>query len=307
VILCAGALDTPKILMLSGIGPAEQLQKHSIPVIRDTPAIGTGLRDHMASPLIYAVKEGITDRASFYGNQKAMDGAMERWKQDGAGPWATVGCQGGIGFFKSDRITSSDEFRGLPAEEQHFLLRETVPHYEAFTHVPAHWFMPGLPEDYNYISVLAILLNNQSKGEVTLQSSDPSVPLRFDPKFLSHSFDRRVAIEAFRELFRVSKHPSSFLEAQIVGPQSDSDEDILGYWKQAGYSCWHMTGTVKMGHRDDHSAAVDSKFRVRGIERLRVADMSIVPLLTNNHTQATAYVTGVTCADTLIGEYNLAD
>jgi choline dehydrogenase-like flavoprotein len=307
VILCAGALDTPKLLMVSGIGPAEQLQKHSIPLIQDIPAIGTGIRDHMFCPLIYAVKDGITDRASLYGNQKAMDVAIEQWKKDGTGPWAIVGCQNGIGFFKSDRITSSDEFRSLPAEEQNFLLRETVPHYEAFTNTPMHWIMPGLPNDHNYISVLVLLLNNQSKGEVTLQSSDPSVPLRFDPKLLSHSFDCRVAIEASREIFRVAKHPSSFLEAQIVGPQSDSDEDILGHWKQAASSCWHMTGTVKMGHRDDPNAAVDSKFHIRGIERLRIADMSVVPLLTNNHPQATAYVTGVTCADTLIAEYNLAD
>jgi choline dehydrogenase-like flavoprotein len=306
VILCAGTLDTPKILMLSGIGPAEQLQKYGIPVIQDIPAIGTGLRDHMSSPMIYVVKDGITDRGSFYGNQKAMDVAMEQWKKDGTGPWATFGCQNGIGFFKSDRITSSDEFTSLPAKERNFLLRETVPHYEIITHAPMHrGRIPGLPEDYNYICAVVILLNNQSKGEVALQSSDPNVPLRFDPKLFSHPFDRRVAAEASRELSKVANHPSSFLDARIFGPQSDSDEDIVGHWKQAGFSTWHMTGTVKMGHRDDHNAAVDSKFCVRGIGHLRVADMSVVPLLTNNHVQATAYVTGVTCADTLIAEYNL--
>jgi len=92
-----------------------------------------------------------------------------------------------------------------------------------------------------------------------------------------------------------------------MAPASDSDEDILEYWKANLFSVWHMAGTVKMGRQDNagKEAAVDSRFRVFGIEKLRVADMSVVPVITNNHTQATAYVTGATCAEVLKAEYKL--
>ena len=92
----------------------------------------------------------------------------------------------------------------------------------------------------------------------------------------------------------------------MAGPKGDSDEDLLAYWEQTLSSSWHMTGTVKMGKPGDSDAAVDSDFRVMGIENLRVADMSVVPVLANCHVQAVAYVTGATCAEKLIAEYDLA-
>ncbi|MBZ6429868.1 MAG: GMC family oxidoreductase [Acinetobacter pittii] len=150
-------------------------------------------------------------------------------------------------------------------------------------------------------------MNEQSRGEVRLQSSDPEVPLLFNPRFLEDPFDRRACIEIYRHLLEVSSQECFAKDtiATLIGPASDSDEDILEFWKNFLSSSWHMTGTVKMGKIDASDAAVDSHFRVRGMENLRVADMSVVPVLTNNHTQATAYVTGVTCADVLIKEHGL--
>jgi choline dehydrogenase-like flavoprotein len=105
----------------------------------------------------------------------------------------------------------------------------------------------------------------------------------------------------------IAKHPAFAKDtvSTMVSPSSESDEDILEFWKNNLSSGWHMTGTVKMGKPGNAEAAIDSQFRVFGIEYLRVADMSVVPVLTNNHTQATAYVTGSTCADVLIQEYAL--
>jgi len=309
VILSAGALNSPKILMHSGIGPSDQLTKHSIPVVKDVPVIGQGMRDHMFCPLVYTAKDGHTDRAEFYGNQAAMDEALAQWKADGTGPWTKFACGGCIGYFKIAGLAETKEFQALPPAERSYLEKETVPHYELITHCPIHWFMPNFPMDsLNASSVLVFYANAQARGEVTLQSSDPDAPLRFDPKFLGTEFDRRVAIGSLREALRLVRHESyaKDTKAMLAGPSGDSDEELLAYWRQTISSSWHMTGTVKMGKKEDEDAAVDSDFRFNGIEGLRVADMSVVPVLASCHVQSVAYVTGITCAEKLIAQYSLA-
>jgi choline dehydrogenase-like flavoprotein len=307
VILSAGALDSPKILLHSGIGPKDQLDKFGIPVIVNAP-VGQGLRDHYFAPLIYSRTDTSTDRKEFYGNQTAMDSALDQWKTDRTGAWAKYGCETGIGWFKSGEISSSNEYKSLPAQEQQYLELPTVPHYEIMTHFPAHWFAPDYPTEHlNYATLAGFLYNSQARGEATLQSADPNMPLKFDPKVLSHPFDRRSAIETLRSAMRISEHPSFAKDtvATIAAPKSMSDEDILDYWKATVNSAWHMTGTVKMGDGTDPESVVDSEFRVRGIDNLRVADMSVLPVLPSAHTQVPAYLTGATCADVLIKEYGL--
>ncbi|KAI9374458.1 hypothetical protein BJX61DRAFT_498366 [Aspergillus egyptiacus] len=309
VILCAGSLEAPRILMHSGIGPAHQLEQYKIPVTLDVPAIGQNLQDHCFVPIVNTRVENSTQRKEFYGDEEAMASALEQWKKDGTGPWAKFACELGIGWFKLDRLTSSPEFQDLPKDQKRFLLQETVPHYEILTHFPIHWFIPGFAKEaLNYSCLLVFLFNSQVRGEVTLQSSDPKMPLRFDPKFLSHPFDRRAAIESLRDAFRITKYDGYVRDnvQELAGPKSDSDEDLLEYWRQNISSSWHMTGTIRMGKPGDADAAVDPEFRVMGIENLRVADMSVVPVLANCHVQAVAYVTGATAAEKLIAEYELA-
>lgn len=309
VILSAGTLNNPKILMHSGIGPRNQLESFGIPVFKDVPAVGQGLRDHMFSPMVFKRSDdAVTERAPFYGDQKVMDAALEQWKKDRTGPWAKFACEMGIGWFKLDKLVASDEFKALPAEEQAYLSKETVPHYEIITHFPIHWFIPGFPKDnINYSCLMSFYFHAQSRGEVTLQSADPDAPLKFDPKFLSTPFDRRSAIESLRETLRFAKFNGYAKDnvATLAGPASDSDEDILAYWRQTISSSWHMTGTVKMGKPTDADAVVDSSFRFMGIDNLRVADMSVVPIIASCHIQSVAYFTGMTCAEKLIAEYGL--
>ncbi|CDM34256.1 CAZyme family AA3 [Penicillium roqueforti] len=307
VILSAGTLDTPKILMHSGIGPAKELEKFNISVVNDLPAIGQGLRDHYLVPLVLARNPETNDRNSFFKDPAAMEAAMKEWLHDNTGLWNRYCCQIGTGWFKSDRITASPEFKALPTSVQEFLNRETIPHYEIATHMPLHCMKPEMFKDYSYSCLVAFMINEQSRGEVHLQSSDPDIPLLFDPRFLGHPYDRRACIEIYRHLLDVSRQECFAKDtiSTLMGPASDSDEDILEFWKNTLCSSWHMTGTVKMGKTGASDAAVDTRFRVRDMENLRVADMSVVPVLTNNHTQATAYVTGITCADILIKEYDL--
>ncbi|KAJ5633410.1 hypothetical protein N7490_009749 [Penicillium lividum] len=307
VILSTGSLDTPKILMHSGIGPAAELDKFDIPVIQDLPAIGQGLKDHFFVPLILMRNPETCDRNKFYGSEPAMAAALAQWEKDHTGPWARYGCQIACGWFKSDKVTSSQEFKNLPVSVQEFMNKDTIPHWELISGFPAHYAFPQLFQDYNYICLIAFLMNEQSTGEVRLQSANPDDPLLFDPKVLEHQFDQRAVVEIYKHLLEITRHPSFSKDtvSTLVAPESDSDEDILKFWKANVASSWHMTGTAKMGKEGDIHAAVDHRFRVFGVENLRVADMSVVPVLTNNHTQATAYVTGATCADILIQEYGL--
>ncbi|KAI8966129.1 putative GMC oxidoreductase [Daldinia sp. FL1419] len=309
VILSTGSVNNPRILMHSGIGPRAQLEKYGIPVIKDVLAIGQGLRDHMFIPIAYTRAEGTTDRASFYGSKKAMADALEQWKKDGSGPWAKYGCQLPIGWFKLDKLLASQEYQDLPAEEKALINDPTIPHYELLSHFPLHWFIPDFPDsNLNYSTLLVFLFNAQSRGEITLQSEDPDAAPRIDPKFLATAFDRRAAIEALRDALQFVKSEGYARDtvSTITGPASESDEDLLEYWRQAIGSSWHMTGTVKMGPPDSADAAVDHDFRLIGFSGLRVADMSVVPVLASCHVQAVAYLTGITCAEKLIAEYNLA-
>ncbi|KAL4744564.1 hypothetical protein BDW72DRAFT_212386 [Aspergillus terricola var. indicus] len=307
VILSAGSLDTPRILMHSGIGPADHLKEFGIPVFKDVPCIGQGMRDHPFVPICFLRNPSTNNRNAFYGSQEAMDAAMKQWLVDGSGPWARHGAQLMMGWLKSDTVTKSAEFAALPKDVQTFLNRPTVPHYEISAGFPLHMLAPELTKDYSYVCLLAFLMNEQSVGEVRLQSSDPEVPLLFNANFLAHPYDRRVCVESVRELLAVTNHPAFAKDTvnMILGPKSESDEDILEHWRNTVVSSWHMTGTVKMGKQGEQDAAVDKSFRFMGLNRLRVADMSVVPVLANNHTQATAYVTGSTAADVLIKEYGL--
>lgn len=307
VILSTGSLDAPKILMHSGIGPASELSKFNIPVIQDLPAVGQGLKDHFFAPLILMRNPETNDRNAFYGSKSAMDNALTQWEKDGTGPWTRYGCQIGCGWFKSDRITSSQEFKDLPTPVQDFMNKETIPQYEIASGFPVHNMFPQLFQDYSYMCMVALLMNEQSTGEVRLQSSNPEHPLLFDPKVLQHPFDQRAMVEIYKHVLELSQHPSFAKDtvSTVLAPASESDEDILQFCRANVSSSWHMTGTVKMGKDGDIHAAVDNRFRVFGMENLRVADMSVVPLMTNNHTQATAYLTGATCAEVLIREYKL--
>ncbi|KAK4178548.1 hypothetical protein QBC36DRAFT_367604 [Triangularia setosa] len=323
VLLAAGALDSPRILMHSGIGPTSELSQFNIPVISDLPSIGQNLRDHCFVPLVYKRSPNSTtplsSRSAFWSSQAQMDTALEQWKSNPGStpvnPWGKYACELGIGFFKLDpTLTTSNEFLSLPEKEKSFLNKETIPHYEVVTHFPMHWFLPGFPTNpgtntfIDYICLLVFLYNAQTLGCVTLQSSDPSVPLLFDPKFLGHEFDRRAAVESLREIVNFTQSEyfkqGVGVDGVIAGPKSAAgeratDEELLEYWRENISSSWHMTGTCKMGE------VVDNEFKVKGVEGARVVDMSVVPVLASGHTQAVAYVTGYTAAEKILREYGL--
>ena len=148
-------------------------------------------------------------------------------------------------------------------------------------------------------------MNPQSKGTVTLQSSNPVTPPPINPNFLTHPFDRRVLIDGMREAMRLQRAPVFACRTiKTLGPADDSDEAIWSHVKDNVMSSWHKSCTCAMG-KNETDAVVDSEFRVFGAEGLRVVDLSVCPFVMNAHTQSVAYVVGEIGAEVLAEEWGL--
>ncbi|KAL9115214.1 MAG: hypothetical protein Q9227_001008 [Pyrenula ochraceoflavens] len=281
IFLCAGALDTPKILMHSGIGPAAQLEKFGIAVLYDSPYIGQGLRDHFHCPLVLQRQEHTTKVPAFWRDPTNLANAQVQWDKDRTGSLSSLGCNFPLAFLKSEELYQSQEFQSLPEHEKTHLLQSTVPSYELGINVPYEGHFTDPLNAVAVVLVFVFCLNLQSRGSVTLQSSDFSAPLLYNPCAFSHPFDRRVAIEGIRTTMKtmLSAPFSDDTVRPINLPKSFSDEDIFEHVQDNALSTWHMAGTVKMGGEEDETACVDKEFRVRGVERLRVVDMSVFPIL----------------------------
>lgn len=302
VILSAGALDTPKLLMLSGVGPKAELNKHNIPIVADLP-VGVGLQDHLHVTMCIQIKDGADQRAA-WSTPEATEAARKQLALDGTGPLSTMYNSALVGFSKgSPSVYSSEEFNSLPEDVRTYLQRSTVPSYEFSAGCPAFYMDPTK----TYASALAFNMAVQSRGNVTLKSADPNDPPVSDPNFMSHPFDRLTMIDGVRRVHKWLTHPLMSPEpvAQLQVPKSDSDEDILDFIQKNGQSTQHMSCTCRMGKASDEAAVVTTDFKVKGLEGLRIVDMSVAPLLPNCHTVSTAYLIGETAAERMIAELDL--
>ncbi|KAF2651765.1 GMC oxidoreductase [Lophiostoma macrostomum CBS 122681] len=308
VVLCGGAIDTPKILLLNGIGPAAELERLGIDVVKDLAGVGKALHDHVMTFLCAEVDSKHNNRYAFESNEKGMKEAEELWKRNQTGDLALYhSCLWG-GFLKLPGFENWPEYKALDQGLQDFLARERTPTYE-FIGNCLQW-PPGtkLPEGSSYITTIAFVMNPQSQGSVTLASQNPDDKPIIELGYLEHPYDRRVLREAIRETWtKVYDNPEvkKHFKSRLCGPEDLSDEKIEAFMKDATTTVWHANGSVVMGKKDDPRGCVDSDLRVYGVEGLRVADVSVCPLTTNNHTQATAYLVGQKAAEKLITEYGL--
>ena len=279
VILSAGSLDTPRVLLHSGIGPADELKAFNIPVVKANDNVGAHLKDHhhITIPAIRA--NPLDERTKYYKSKELQAAARTLWEKDGSGPLSEYATTLGIAYEKLDNLSELPEFQELSKEEQKHLLAPTVPHYEYILNGP---WLPHFMDPENAeagVTIFVFLLNQKSTGSVRLQSSDPKQPLIYDPNWFSHPYDRKVAAESTRKILKIMDSPQ-FQKGTVVinGPKSDAEEDILAYWRSNSESTWHMMGTARMG-KDDSTAVVDKNFKVFGVEHLRVADMSVIPIV----------------------------
>jgi choline dehydrogenase-like flavoprotein len=308
VIICSGSIDTPRLLLLNGIGPRDELEALGIHVKKDLPGVGKHLQDHVLTFMGLEVDGNINDRYGFESNETLSAEASALWEQDQSGAFALQqSCLWG-GFLKHAELESWPEYQNLEQEMREFLSRDAVPTYEFISN--GLLWPPGskIEEGNSYMTPIAFLMNPQSEGSVTLRSADANDKPVVNLNFLTHPYDKRVMRETVRTVWqKIVENPKikGDIRRTLCGPKSLSDGDVDEFVRDNASTVWHANGTVMMGKTDDGKACVDSRFRVFGVEGLRVADLSVCPLTTSNHTQATAYLVGQKAADKLVQEYGL--
>jgi choline dehydrogenase len=267
VILSAGAVGSPQILQLSGVGPADWLTELEIPVVLDKPGVGRNLQDHLQQRAIYKVEGARTLNTTYHSLvRRALMGAQYALLQKG--PLTMAPSQLGIfTMSSSEHERPNIEFHVQPLSLDRF-------------GEPLHRF-PA-------ITVSACNLQPTSRGTVRLRSADPADKPRIAPNYLSTPEDRRVAADAIRVTRRLMKQPAlqpyrpeEFLPGPAVG---DDDASLAKAAGDIGTTIFHPVGTAKMGLPSDPMAVVDAELRVMGLEGLRVVDASVMPTITSGNT-----------------------
>lgn len=306
IILSSGTFGSPQTLMLSGIGPKAHLESLGIPCVKDLPGVGQNVLDHSILTIEYRVDDKIPAHNQIFANPVLLAEADSQYEKDKTGPHNLYGTSGSVAFPKITSLFESQEFRNLDPSCQDFMREQSRPSAEIWLGSgPAAFEGPLTPEE-SYITHELLLQNNLSRGTISLRSANPrDLPL-IDPKFLEHPYDRRIAIETVRQALKIGRAKSYQTEIQrmVHGPVGDDDESILDFVRSNLGQGYHSLGSCKMGVPDDVERVVDADFAVVGIEGLRVADLSVCPILTCNHTQINAYLIGEMCARRVIERHS---
>ena len=285
VILSAGALVTPKVLMLSGIGPVDQLSDRGIPVLVNLPGVGKNLQDHPDVSIV-----------------ARLNGRYGYHRQDAGWNMIRNGLQ--FKLFGSGRITTTGLEAGAflnPADP------EAPPSHEAYC-IPVLYLNDEQArkiKDGPGVSIQIVLLKPHSRGEVRLASSLPGDMAEFTPNFLADRRDMDAMIDGLRFFRRtLETRPLSGFVDRIVAPDPDcfSDEALAEHCRRVVKTNFHPCGTAKMGADGDPLAVLDSRMRVRNLSGLRVCDMSAAPEIPAGNTNATAIMLGGRCADLVLDD-----
>lgn len=284
IILAGGAINSPQMLLLSGIGPAAELRKLGIAPRVDLPGVGKNLQDHTAIRLAYARQTPSRIPAELRLDRLTI--SMVRAIFLGTG-FAADPPGGMTAFVKS-------------APEQ------AIPDLQLFCSNAALWsreWFPGWrPPAPDGFTLRACHLRPESRGAVTLASSDPTAKARVFNNFLSTDADRRALRSAFKIMRRIaaSRPFAPIVGAELApGLQAQSDAEIDAYIRQTMDTVYHPVGTCRMGH--DERAVVGTDFRVRGVEGLRVVDASVMPDLTGGNINAVVMMVAEKAADVIRG------
>lgn len=283
VILSAGALITPKLLMLSGVGPADELKAHSIDVALDLPGVGENLVDHPEVPIISTAN-------GKYGYHRQGDGwRMIRnglqFKLFGSGPITSAGVEAGA-FVNP----------GNPDGE---------PTIQAFC-VPIVYLdrdTRSLVDDTYGLTITTVVVKPKSRGHVRLRSASPSDKPRVSPNLLKDPADMREMIAGQRFFLRALEATplkERISKVAVPSPADLSDAALELHCKRFVKTNYHPAGTCKMGADGDPMAVLDARMRVRGIDGLRVCDMSAVPDINAGNTAAPAMMLGDRCASFIL-------
>ena len=268
VILSAGAIATPQLLQLSGIGPAPLLRAHGIDMRHELPGVGANLQDHLQIRPVFKV-QGVRTlnvvASSFWGRLGiALEYALRR-----TGPMSMAPSQLGA-FAKSDpaRAHANLQYHVQPLSLRAY--DQPIDSFPAFTASVCN-------------------LNPTSRGSVQIRSTDIHAPPRIAPNYLATAEDRRVAADSLRLTRYIVAQPALAAYQPVEhlpGPQFSSDEELVREGANIATTIFHPVGTARMGSAGDSAAVVDSHLRVRGVGGLRVVDASIMPTITSGNTNS---------------------
>ncbi|OQU95356.1 hypothetical protein CLAIMM_01577 [Cladophialophora immunda] len=300
IILCQGTFGSPKTLMLSGIGPREHLESLNIHCVVDNPNVGQNMFDHSILTLEYLVDDDNLAHNQIFESPELLAEADAMYARDKTGPHNVFGTSGSVAFPKLKGLFDSSEFHDLDQDTQSFMMEPTRPNAEIWLGSGPVAFQGDARNVYMHHELL--LQNNLSLGTVRLQSADPRDLPEVNPHFFEHPYDQRIAIETIKQAMKIAKADAykSYIREVVHAPAGDDDETIREFIRQNLGQGYHSMGTCRMGARGGAQAVVDTEFRVIGVQGLRVADLSVCPVLTCNHTQINAYLIGERCARTLL-------
>lgn len=284
VIVSAGAIKSPQILELSGIGDAAHLKRMGIPVMADLPGVGENCRDHLHTRISYECKRPITLNEILNSPaRKAWMAAKYLVRRDGHMSACTTTVHA---LAKTDpslpRPDAKLQIHILSAEDPRHASKLVLDKFPGF-------------------GIGTFALRPESKGSIHIRSASPDEPPAIVANYLSDERDRKTSVAALRLARKIGEQPA--LQPLIVretrpGPEAQSDEALLEHIARLGATSYHPIGTCKMG--TDPMAVVDPQLRVHGVRGLRVADASIMPTMVSSNTNAPSFLIGERCADFLL-------
>lgn len=279
VILSAGAFQSPQLLLLSGVGPAEELRRHGIPVLHELPGVGQNLQDHLDYVSCYTSKCSDLFGFSLTGSVKLAK-AIGEYRKFRSGMLTTNFAEAGA-FLKSDPALEA------PDLQLHFVI--------------------GLVDDHSRkrhmghgYSCHVCVLRPKSRGSVTLHSADPLAAPKIDPNFLGEPEDLEALLRGVKIMRGIMDAPAlaAYRGRDLYTGSVSTDDELRQLIRQRADTIYHPVGTCKMGN--DAMAVVDSELRVHGLEGLRVVDASIMPTLIGGNTNAPAIMIADKAADAIL-------
>lgn len=300
VIMSAGAIQTPQLLMLSGIGPAETLAKVGVQLYVGNDNIGKNLQDHTYFS-VYAEADSSVSYDPLYSDISKMQAAAAEY-QESDGPFiAPIGLSYAFESIPSETLTAIGAGALMNRSEQ-----AHIEYYYNTIYYPNYPTPQYSPMQYNttYVSITGGLIAPLSKGSVSIQSNAISDPPQIDLQYYSDPVDQAVAIYTFKNLRKILEKYSAISNFTIgpnngevaPGPSVMSDDEILNYIRETAVTVWHASGTCAMLPREQ-GGVVDDQLRVYGVEKLRIVDTSVFPVVPDQHTQGPTYMLAEKAAD----------
>jgi choline dehydrogenase len=281
VILSAGAIESPQILQLSGIGPPDLLRQHGIDVVADSPEVGGNLQDHYQARTIVRLRErkSLNDQVR---NPMALAAMGFEWLVHRSGP-LTVGA-GQVGGAACTRHAN-----GRPDVQ--------------FNVMPLSVDRPGMPlHRYSGFTAAVWQCHPASRGSIRIRSADPQAAPRIETCYFAEERDRKAIVEGVKILREIFRQPVRDLwDTEVVpGPDIRTDSEIYDFARTTGGTVFHCVGSCRMG--SDAASVVDPALRVRGVEGLRVIDASVMPTITSANTNAASIMIGEKGADLVLSQ-----